>query len=302
MSKRTRIWLIIAASLVLIGSIVFAGAMTMLHWDFSKLATDHIIENKYEVTEPFTNITVIASTADILFLPSDDETCRIAFHESENIRHIVTVEDGTLLIQREDTRKWYEYIGINFSKQRITVYLPQGQYGNLAIRASTSDVTICHPYTFSEIQIALSTGDIQITDVHAETMYLSVSTGDIEAANLVCSSILSVFVSTGKSELKNISCHNFSSGGGTGDVSLQNVVATGTMTVLRSTGDITLSGCDAGELIIETNTGDVNGTLLSKKMFFAHTDTGRIEVPNTNTGGRCEITTDTGDIYIRITD
>ena len=36
MKKGTKLCLIIAASLILVGCIVFGGAMTMLNWDFSK--------------------------------------------------------------------------------------------------------------------------------------------------------------------------------------------------------------------------------------------------------------------------
>ena len=46
MSKITKIWLIIAASFVLIGCIIFGGVMTMLKWDFTKLSTD-----KYETND-----------------------------------------------------------------------------------------------------------------------------------------------------------------------------------------------------------------------------------------------------------
>lgn len=300
MKTSTKIWLIIAASLLLIGTIMIGVAMTMLNWDFSKLTTYHYVENDYEITDRFTNISVVVDTADIQFLPSEDDRCRIECYETEKARHTVTVEDGTLVIQQEDTRKWYEYIGLDFRKPKITIYLPQGQYGDLAIRASTGDVTIRHPYTFAEVQIALSTGDIQISETMVQTMYLSVSTGDIQASDLVCTGVLSVFVTTGDSKLHNISCHNFTSGGGTGDVSLHNVVATGSMSITRTTGDITFSACDAGEIIIKTNTGDVEGTVLSEKMFFAHTNTGRVEVPKTKTGGRCEISTNTGDIEISI--
>ena len=72
------------------------------------------------------------------------------------------------------------------------------------------------------------------------------------------------------------------------------------MFIERSTGDIELNGCDAGEIFIETDTGNVEGTLLSEKVFVVTTDTGDKRVPNTTSGGRCEITTDTGDIYITI--
>ena len=51
---------------------------------------------------------------------------------------------------------------------------------------------------------------------------------------------------------------------------------------------------------ITTDTGNVKGSLLSEKVFIVSTDTGKKQVPNTITGGRCEITTDTGDIIISI--
>ena len=54
------------------------------------------------------------------------------------------------------------------------------------------------------------------------------------------------------------------------------------------------------ELFVETDTGDVRGSLLTEKTFIVQTDTGSVDVPETTTGGKCEITTDTGDIEIEI--
>ena len=68
----------------------------------------------------------------------------------------------------------------------------------------------------------------------------------------------------------------------------------------RDTGDIDLEDCDADEIFIVTDTGDVKGTLLSEKVFITKTDTGDVNVPNSISGGRCEITTDTGDINISL--
>ena len=56
----------------------------------------------------------------------------------------------------------------------------------------------------------------------------------------------------------------------------------------------------AAEILIKTDTGDVKGSLLSEKVFVVQTDTGSIDVPKTVSGGRCEITTDTGDIKISL--
>ncbi|MCQ2427410.1 MAG: DUF4097 domain-containing protein, partial [Clostridia bacterium] len=81
---------------------------------------------------------------------------------------------------------------------------------------------------------------------------------------------------------------------------LKNVVTEGTIAIERSTGDVRFEGCDADELEISTDTGDVTGSLLSSKVFIAHSDTGRIDVPETTSGGKCKITTDTGDIKLSV--
>ena len=39
---------------------------------------------------------------------------------------------------------------------------------------------------------------------------------------------------------------------------------------------------------------------LSDKVFLTETDTGKVDVPKSITGGRCEITTDSGDITVEV--
>ena len=61
-----------------------------------------------------------------------------------------------------------------------------------------------------------------------------------------------------------------------------------------------MDACDAAEIVVKTDTGDVTGTLLTEKVFMVKTDTGDVDVPRSVTGGACEITTDTGDIRVGI--
>ena len=81
---------------------------------------------------------------------------------------------------------------------------------------------------------------------------------------------------------------------------MKNVVATGTISIKSDTGDVRFEGSDAIEISVKTDTGDVTGTLLSEKVFITETATGRVNVPKTTSGGKCEITTETGDINISI--
>ena len=86
----------------------------------------------------------------------------------------------------------------------------------------------------------------------------------------------------------------------TGDLQMKNVIASGEFKIELDTGDVNFDRSDAAQIFVETDTGDISGTLLTNKVFFAETDTGDVDVPRTASGGRCELTTDTGDISIRI--
>lgn len=299
MSTATKIWLVTGGALILIGCILFAGVMTFLDWNFLKLATNKFEENRYEIDESFKNISIVSDTADICFLPSKNSATTVVCSESENEKHLVCVEDECLVIKLDDTRKWYNHIGITFESPKITVYLPYGEYGALSVAADTGDVNIPENFTFKSIDIALSTGDVTNLASSLEDAKIKTTTGDIYLENLSAAS-LDLTVSTGKTTLNNITCKNLVSSGNTGKMLMKNTTVAEKMLIKRSTGDVKFENCDAAEIFIETDTGDVKGGLLSDKLFVTKTDTGNVTVPATASGGRCEITTDTGDIDITI--
>ncbi len=319
MRTRTKVWLIIAASFVLVGGIIFGGVMSMLKWDFTKLSTVKYETNNYEITENFNNISIITDTADVVFVPSENQKASVVCREQKNMKHSVTVQNGKLVIGVVDTRKWYEYIGINLGTLKITVYIPQDEYGALFVKSSTGNVEIPTEFKFENIDISestgnvmnyasaskniiikTSTGNIRVENVSAGTLDLSVSTGGITVSNVTCEGNVKTNVSTGKTNLTNIECKNVVSNGNTGAISLKNVIAAEKFSIERSTGDVKFNGCDAAEIFVKTDTGDVTGSLLSNKVFVVETDTGSADVPKTTTGGKCEITTSTGDINISI--
>ena len=99
-----------------------------------------------------------------------------------------------------------------------------------------------------------------------------------------------------------MTCGNFVSDGSTGDVTLKDTVASESMKIKRSTGDIRFENCDVGEMDVNTSTGDVTGSIRTVKIFRVKTSTGSVRVPDSVSGGKCAVTTNTGDIRIVIAD
>ena len=319
MKKSTKIWLVIAAVLVLIGCFIFVGVMAMLKWDFTKLSTNQYETNFYETVDEFSNVSVETDTARLTFETSDDGKCRVECFEESNAKHSVSVEDNTLVIKCINNKSWYDHIGINFGTPKITVYLPETQYATLSVHANTGDFKLPAYFSFECIDISLSTGDIdcfasaseqikirtstgkiKIQNVSAGSLDLSTSTGRITASNVTCAGDAIFKVTTGKVTLTDLTCKNLSSTGNTGDASLYNVIVKEKLTIARTTGDVRFEHSDAGDILVKTDTGSVTGSLLSDKVFLVQTNTGDIDIPQTASGGKCEIRTDTGDVRISV--
>lgn len=319
MRKTTKIWLITAASLILIGCIIFGGIMGVLRWDFTKLSAGTYETNQYEINEKFNNISVETDTADLIFALSDDGKCRVECYEERKAKHFVSVENDALVIRIDNKKSWYDYIGFHFGSPKITVYLPNAEYTALFINKSVGNIKLPKDFKFDNVDISLSTGNvdsfasasglikiktstgnISVKDTSVGALDLSASTGGITISNVTCEGDVKINTSTGKTNLSHHECRNLSSSGKTGNISLNHVIAAEKLSIKRTTGNVRLDDSDAAEIFVETSTGKVTGSLLTDKVFITNTDTGRVDVPKSVTGGRCEISTRTGNIKITI--
>ncbi len=340
MKKSTIIVLIIAGAMVLFGAGLFAGAMSAAEWDFGVLETQKYQAVTHEVSGDFSNISVQTLESSIEFQPSADGTCKVECMESEHVTYNVTVQEGTLKITTQDARKWYHYVGIfNTQRQNMTVYLPKTAYESLQIKSNTGTVYTASDFSFVDVQIEMDTGAVkweanvthhmsvetdtgwvqiknvnmdgelsvetdtgraEISGAQAQTVKVKTSTGKAILTDSTAKSTMRVKTNTGNAELNGCRATDIVVETNTGKAKLTDVVMTGKMDINTDTGDVTFEGCDATTIKIKTDTGDVKGTLLTPKIIYTQTDTGRVEVPKSTTGGICEITTDTGDIIIRI--
>ncbi len=322
MSKTMKIWFIIAAFLVVFGFIIFVVVMAVFDFydlGFTKLNTMKYGTNTYEVNEAFDKISINVDTTQIEFVPSDDESCTIVCFETEKMKHSATVQNKTLIIDMIDTRKWYDYIGISIGSPKMTVYLPHNEYVSLFVDTHTGDIVIPKDFTFETlkingstadveclasvlngIEIKLSTGNTKIDGVSASEIHLVSTTGKININSVSSKGNIEIETSTGAVHLTDVVCTDFSAKSNTGTIVLKNVVASNCFFIENKIGDVRFENSDAAQISVKTSTGDVTGTLLSEKVFIAETSTGSIRVPKTITGGKCEITTSTGDIKIDI--
>lgn len=304
--------LIIIGVLVLVsGAILFSIGLSKNN-GVAKESKTYLIENMVS------NFKIDIDTSNIEFKISDDGTSKVVYEDTAKIKHVVEVLDNTLSIKQSDERKWYEFFAFGYNLN-ITVYLSEQAFNNLDIEASTGNISIPHDFSFASAKIKLSTGNVDfksnvtndiviesstgkitLSDIACKSLTASASTGRVQLENINVTEDVGIKTTTGRNIITNLKAENLTVTASTGKVNLKDTIINNKITVTTSTGDINFDKCDAGELEIEATTGDVEGTLLSGKTFIVDTSTGKRDVPQESTGGRCRIKTSTGDIKIKI--
>lgn len=299
MNKCSKKWLLTAAILTIVGAVVFVGALAIINFDFTKLSTQKLETNTYEFNEDFANIVVNVETAAVTFVPSESDVCKVECVEEEILKHSAKIQDGTLTISAVNNRKWYDYICINFWSPKVTVYLPKEVYTSLSVATATGNIEISDKFSFETVAVAGMTSNITCHAQVSKSVEMNTTTGNITLGSAQIETV-KLSATTGKVIVNDVSCNKLTAKSSTGHIQFKNVIAKESIKAQNTTGGVELGGCDATNIMVNTSTGDVNGTLLSEKIFITDTSTGRVSVPKTTSGGKCEITTSTGDINIGI--
>lgn len=308
---------------IIVSSVVALVVIFLVIFGIVNNASNTPVTHTYDLTnEPFINIDIDLTTAELEFYKSSDNTCKVVCQESTKDLHEVKVENNTLTIKNNSyTRKWYEKILIfDVNQKKISVYLPQDNCGNLVVDSATGRVAIPQGFTFNsasisvstgsilyqantlyELSLYASTGSIEAKDIKAATLKAKSSTGSISLTNIeVIGTLFNVKASTGSIRLENVKGERLVAETSTGSIKISNALINSSIDINSSTGSISLLDSDAASIYIESTTGGVTGTLLSPKTFKVNTTTGSINVPQGTSGGLCEIKTTTGSISMSI--
>lgn len=301
MSKAKRIAVIVALCLVGVGLLLTLAAGVLLGFDLVRLNTMRFETVTHTVTEPFDSIDIRDVECDVRLLPAEDGQCRVVCQQSDKIINTVEVEGDTLTVVRQDTRRWYESIGIWWSGElTVTVYLPENEYRSLSVQTVSGDIEVPETFTFADAEAQSTSGDIAFAAHTREGLTVKSVSGSIRAGQAAGGAVEATTTS-GDIRLSDMTPQTLRVTTTSGDINLTAVVAAGEAELKAVSGDVSLQGADAASLSIKTVSGRVQGTLLSAKNFISDTTSGDIRLPESvSTAGTCRIETTSGDVSITI--
>lgn len=324
MKKSVLIWCIVAAVLLVLGAGIGGLGLWLtleqpdiLHdWGF---ATPGYETHTHVIEEDFSHLSIHTVERDVVLRPSQDGTVRVECRVNPWESCLVEVKDGTLWVDgRMQEKSWRNYSFFSPGRDsQVTLWLPQKEYGTLEVDATSGDVTVtgfaCQKGTLTtttgdlaltdvdwgNFEAATTTGDVCINSFDWDSARISTTTGDVEmASSRQQAGDLSLTTGTGDTAILNGEFASLTSEGTTGDISLTGVTAETSMDICRTTGEVVFVHSDAGEMNVQTSTGDVTGTLLTPKNFSITTTTGDIFAPHDPAGTPCRVATTTGDVAL----
>lgn len=321
MSTAKKVLLLAAVICVVVGLFLCFGVSAVMGYDYAKLNAQTAETNTYTIEEAFANLSVKAAECDVRLRPSEGDVCQVVCRESNKVSHAVYVEDDTLFIERSDSRKWYERIGIFFGwiNMEITVYLPESAYASLSVVSVSGDVEIPAGFSFADAEVQSTSGDVlflasaegalslktvsgnlSVRDSAPKSLRAQSTSGDVSIASVEPEGELTVKTVSGDVTLARVVCGSLEAESTSGDVSCTNLFVSENLRIKTVSGDVDLRVCDADTLWIKTVSGDVFGNLLSEKQFVTVTSSGSVRVPSSTSGGKCEVTTTSGNIRFTV--
>ena len=327
---------LIAAGLVLGG---LALAANQFRPEKLTKQTSSLKEVNYSVDEPFTALDIHGVSGDVRLLPSADGRCRVECMENEEQTHRVEVRGGTLYVERQVHQQIGVTFSFGFSERDyIHIYLPESDYEKLILETTSGDADCPADFSFgaanlsatsgdisfrsgvegalavsansgeveiegvspASLSVSATSGNIRVVGVDAGSLSLSATSGDITLENATLSGEGRLKTTSGDQRLEKVSCASLTAESSSGTKRFTDVLASGELRSDSTSGDLTLQRCDADSLYLHATSGEVRGSLRTEKVFFTDTSSGSMKVPQSMSGGKCEVHTTSGDIQLTV--
>ena len=197
--SKSKITIIVASCILMLG-IVLCGVGYCLGGVNSFLKGGAFMDSNYEEkvfeapASQVDSIKISDRNNNVILRPSSDDMVRVYYHISDKLPFEVKLDGGELVGKRGDLRKWYNYIGLNFSLRAYTtiIEIPDGFSGSLMLRTSNasivaSDVDVTGALSLITSNAKITTENVQVRDtLSADTSNAAIIAERVTARELVC--------------------------------------------------------------------------------------------------------------------
>ena len=328
MRKGTKIVLFIGLGILAAGLIMVITVSAINQFSLRRVIENSVTGHKQieteekrieeDITEPFSNVEIICVADHVTIKEAENGICHLAYTEDAYTKYIVTVEQGTLKIEQEDSDIEWDWKNLkNILPQLLDkgftelgaamgdghdliLTLPAGAYEKINVSNVSGGLEVGEKISASEVNLATVSGNVKVEGLmNVRNMNAATTSGKVELRNMKLSENINAATVSGGIILENIATP--------GEVSLE--TTSGKIELIESifgkgeiegvSGNILLTNFDADTMDVELVSGSMKGTIRTPKAFQVETTSGDVSVPN-GSGGVWEIETTSGDVKIEL--
>ena len=231
-----------------------------------------------DVTEAFEDVSIQGVSCDVSFSVTGGSTCVVEYRGPSRMACTAEVRNGTLQIEEKRVSRLSFWNWFSCKISKLTVYLPEKQYDELAVETVSGDLDLPVGDSFRTMKVTAVSGEVSLSGAAGGgDMTVETASGDVKIRD---ADVRRLQVSTTS-----------------GEQVVKGVVAEDWAELSSVSGDIELTASDADSVEISTISGDVHTALKTVKEYVTSTTSGEVAVAQNVPGaGRCTISTVSGDI------
>ena len=270
--------------LIMVGAGMGAFGFSSLDWNWKNLAVVGDFTQKEQIIElPSESFAFSTDNLRVEVVPSEDETAKIVYYESEDLAMQYSYENGVVSLKNgEWSTNFGEYLkqvwhrGIAFSAVtsayiRATLYLPQSYTGDLSLKANNGALTLGgfgESKAFGKVELTTDNGMIAVEGLNAQSVTVDTDNGYIKLNGVYA---------------EKVDCK-----ADNGAVDLLEVKA-GVVSGLTHNGAIRCSKVESDDITLTVNNGAISGTLVGSRDDFriaVHVGNGRCNLSEKTDGSK----------------
>lgn len=302
--------LAVAGSLTcLVGLIVFAVALSLCGWDFTKISTRPVYEEKqYSIKSENQDIILKDSNVPVFLGVSADD--QIHFNYLENKEEFYDFdENNRIIIQKKRNVKWYQYlVNINFQQTKFEILLPKNYDGSIEITTSNAKVAAADVH-LKNLKIGTSNNGIYLKNILvAQDVETVSSNGRIEVSGVRVAGEINTKTSNDGIYFNQSDAVDLIANTSNGKIVLKTTKSEKNVTCKTSNNRIVVTDLSAGNSIeLQTSNGQIEGSIVGSIgdfTIFSKTSNGKNSLPENSGSGKknLRVTTSNSNIALRFTD
>lgn len=308
MSKRTRILLIVAGSLVFGGMLLSVVAFVSVGAHIDKLSTvgqwqqyrQVFSANPHAIQQ---NLIVHSNGSDVRIEQGVGNDFEVNYwkNDSQDLSATENDEGLTLSITQKPLLSFLQ-LDFSFQDHTTLIKLPQGYKGSIAIDAGDGNVALSNLEGLSDIDISLSDGSASLDNIASQSLSCTATSGMIKLDTIEARRITSS-LTNGNASLSHIrECDALSVSSSSGTVCL-NDISTDQIQAYTHSGSVHAALLDAHDIDLQAANGSISASLVGDAQDYNATTSkksGSIKLPEHMVQGSRQLNAqvDSGSITI----